>query len=540
MNTNFNFTFSPENSSFEDCYKELKSAVLPTRVFVNNKELTVWGYFSSYDSYLRIYENNLTSELQEYGFSRIANSDCEYLLFVWDKRKKILRVGVDNTASLPCYFSIFRGKVFFTSDFGLIKDVVSKFGPLVADLDGLLTYATNAFHVTDKTLLESVKLVSPGCVAEFNFEGSVSCKISSCIDIDKFFDSVSKEELASDKEFAKALEDVLTDSVARRLEKIPRGVEIGCEVSSGFDCTIVAYILSKLIGPDNFYCYSFHFPQGYGTESLEIIQKFVSKHSLKLRTVELVPDAGYAKDYFELWEDDSLLQLHADYFGGYIRFLEKYAPNLLFTGQHGDELYSIKGFFWAGKYCRQMSYFDNVRWLKKDKHKLLWSKKGVELLLSRDRFNSRGDYPCFYSDIHLGESILTDQIYRNFGRRLISPYLDLRVLSLGMRLKEETSWDSKQAYFRCLDHIFIPEMFIPKKGGTDFALGFPRHQKRLISWVMQNSVLAFYGLIDVGEIMKMMEEDRSPLYQDPFVALVFEYLVRADWYLIKNNIRLSI
>jgi hypothetical protein len=83
-------------------------------------------------------------------------------------------------------------------------------------------------------------------------------------------------------------------------------------------------------------------------------------------------------------------------------------------------------------------------------------------------------------------------------------------------------------------------MFIPKKGGTEFALYFPRNQKTLISWVMKNSVLAQHGLIDSKKIMQMMANKNSPLYKDAFVALAFEYLVRADWYLIKNRISLPI
>jgi len=114
------------------------------------------------------------------------------------------------------------------------------------------------------------------------------------------------------------------------------------------------------------------------------------------------------------------------------------------------------------------------------------------------------------------------------------------VVGLRRRLRDEKNWDEKQIYARYLSHIFIPEMFIPKKGGTEFALDFPRNQKTLISWVMKNSVLAQCGLIDPKKIMQMMANKNSPLYKDAFVALAFEYLVRADWYLIKNKINLPI
>ncbi len=540
MNTNFTFTFSPNISSFGQLSKELKDVVLPAKVFIENNKMAVWGYFSSYSS--QISENSLADELEKYGFERMANSNCEYFLFVWDKQAKKLMVGLDNIMSFSCYFTVLDNQIVFSSSFSEIKSLVSSHKPLIADLDGILTYVTNGFHVTERTILESVKLVPPGSAVEFVFEPRVSYQIKSLVDIESFLSSLPSDEFGDDKEFAKALESALTGAVARRLEKIPRGTHIGCEISSGFDCTLVAYIMAKLIGPENFYCYSFYFPEGYGTESLAIIRKFADRHSLRLRAIELDPKEGYSRDYFRLWKDDDLLQMHADYFGDYIKLLEKYAPRLLFTGQHGDETYSIREWILAAKYSRQMNYFDNVRWMKKDDQAVLYTQKGLDLILNRERFNSRGMYPVFYSDINLAETALIDEVYRGFGTRQVSPYLDLQMLSVGMRrgLKEKRVWDEKQLYFRYFDHIFIPEMFIPKKGGTEFALGFPRNQKALISWVMKNSVLGQYGLIDPKKIMQMMDDENSPLYKDAFVALAFEYLVRADWYLIKNNINLPI
>ncbi len=540
MNTHFNFTFSPNISSFKQLNEQLKDVVLPAKIFLENEKGVVWGYFSSYRP--EIPESQLDSELEKYGFRRIANSDCDYLLFVWDKKLKKLRVGLDNTMNFSCYFAIFENQIVFSSNFSQIKQLVSRQKPLIADLDGLFSYMINGWHVTEKTILDGVKIVPPGCMVEFTFEPKISYQIKSLIDIDGFVSSLPKKEFKNEKEFAESLEATLTDAVARRLEKIPRGTHVGCEVSSGFDCTFVAYIIAKLIGPENFYCYSFYFPRGYETESLEIIRKFAARHSLKLRAVKLSPAEGYAQNYFKLWKDDDLLQLDADYYGDYIKFLETYSPRLLFTGQHGDETYSLKEWLKIAKYPRQISYFDYVRWLKKEKQEVFYTPKALGLMLAKERFNKRGCYPLFVSDLNIVETALINEIYMNFGTRQVSPYLDSRVLALGARLplKEKKRWDEKQIYAKHLSHIFIPEMFIPKRGGTEFALGFPRNQKPLISWVMKNSVLARYGLINPKKIMQMMEDQSSPLYKDAYIALAFEYLVRADWYLIKNKISLPL
>ncbi|MGB9637386.1 MAG: asparagine synthase-related protein [Microgenomates group bacterium] len=521
---------------------QLKDVILPAKLFFEDENKAVWGYFSSYRP--DIPDSSLTSELDTYGLTRIANSDCDYLLFIWDKKNKKLTVGLDNTMNFSCYFTVLGDQIVFSSKFSQIKNIVAQYKPLIADLDGFLTYMyPNAWWpATEKTILESVKMVPPGSIVEFIFEPKISYQIRSLVDIDGFLSSLPRQNFKSDKEFAETLEANLTDAVARRLEKIPSGVHIGCEISSGFDCTFIAYIIAKLIGPENFYCYSFYFPEDYGTESLKIISKFADKHSLKLRAVKLLPVQGYARDYFSLWKDDDLLQLHADYYGDYIRFLEKYSPRLLFTGQHGDEIYSARELAITAKYSRQICYFETVRWLKKENQGVLYTSKALDLLLNWERFNRRRRYPLFVSENNIVETALINEIYMDFGTRQVSPYLDSRVVAVGIRRGEKGGkpWDEKQIYAQYLDHIFIPEMFIPKKGGTEFVLGFSRNQKCLISWVMRNSVLAQYGLVDPKKIMEMMADEQSPLYQDPFVALAFEYLIRADWYLIKNKIKLSL
>lgn len=542
MKTNFLFSFSPNISSFKQLSEHLKDVVLPQKVFIEDANRVVWGYFSSYRP--DISEDRLISELDTYGLNRIANSDCDYLLFIWDKKAKKLTVGLDNTMNFLCYFTILDNQIIFSSKFSEIKNIVAKYQPLIADLDGLLTYMypNVGWPATEKTLLESVKMVPPGSIVEFVFEPKISYQIKSLVDIDSFLSSLPRQGFKTDKEFAEALEATLTEAVARRLKKIPSGVHIGCEISSGFDCTFIAYIMAKLIGPENFYCYSFYFPEGYGTESLKIISKFAAKHSLKLRAVKLLPVEGYARDYLSLWRDDDLLQLHADYYGDYIKFLARHKPRLLFTGQHGDEIYSAKELAITAKYSRQLYYLESVRWLKKENQGVLYTPKAIELLLDRERFNRRGRYPLFVSDVNVVETALINEIYMEFGTRQVSPYLDSRVIAVGIRRGETGGkpWDEKQIYARYLDHIFIPEMFIPKKGGTEFALGFPRNQKPLISWVMKNSVLAQYGLVDPKKIMEMVADEQSPLYRNEFVALAFEYLIRADWYLIKNKISLPL
>ncbi len=198
MNTNFTFTFSPEISSFNQFNEEFKDVILPAKVFIDDFDLVIFGYFSSYDP--AITEDNLAAELKKHSFKRMANSNCEYLLFVWDKQSKRLIVGLDNIMSFSCYFTVLDKQVVFSSIFSEVKNIVSRYKRLVADLDGLLTYVTNGSHATERTILEVVKMIPPGSVVEFYFEPKISYRIRSFVDVEEFSRSLSQEEFKDDRE----------------------------------------------------------------------------------------------------------------------------------------------------------------------------------------------------------------------------------------------------------------------------------------------------------------------------------------------------
>ena len=205
MNTNFIFNFSPNISLFKRLSDQLKDVILPAKLFFEDENKAVWGYFSSYRP--DIPDSSLTSELDTYGLTRIANSDCDYLLFIWDKKNKKLTVGLDNTMNFSCYFTVLGDQIVFSSKFSQIKNIVAQYKPLIADLDGFLTYMyPNAWWpATEKTILESVKMVPPGSIVEFIFEPKISYQIRSLVDIDGFLSSLPRQNFKSDKEFAETL-----------------------------------------------------------------------------------------------------------------------------------------------------------------------------------------------------------------------------------------------------------------------------------------------------------------------------------------------
>ncbi|GIW62542.1 MAG: hypothetical protein KatS3mg090_0368 [Patescibacteria group bacterium] len=149
------------------------------------------------------------------------------------------------------------------------------------------------------TILDADKHLLPGCILEFSLRSQkIELKTKSVLNLDKFVNLLNQNKDLDDKTYAFEPEDLIFESIKKVVSHLPNNTSISCEVSSGFDCTLVAYALANIIGPENFYCYSFVFPDQYGTESFSTINNFVKHHNLQLRFINIDPITEYSKDYF--------------------------------------------------------------------------------------------------------------------------------------------------------------------------------------------------------------------------------------------------
>ena len=221
----------------------------PRKVYDQDEDFELTGYFVNYDKSFDI--KKIFEEIKKRGFKRLVNSNSEFLLFMFNKRNKKLAVATDQFGKFPCYFSIQKNRISFSSSFSQLKINIQNQG-LSLDFDSLLASAIWDIYTTERTFLNEVKRIPSGCVAEFPIYNLKHYTITSLVDLDNFLNNRS-DSYDSTAEFAKDWLKTIAITTQDRFREIGK-LKYTCDLSSGFDCTLVAYCLS-LITERNFDCY---------------------------------------------------------------------------------------------------------------------------------------------------------------------------------------------------------------------------------------------------------------------------------------------
>lgn len=539
MNNNF-FIGLDQPITFEklDLNNSFPDVVVPFKVDLRNDNYYLCGYFVSYEDWID--NNQLLNEIEKNGFRRIVNSNCEFLLFLFDRRKGKLFVCVDQFLSFSCYFSVVDGSLIFSTDFGALKNEVGKKQKLKGDLDGLLTGLLWSWHMTERTLIEQIKMLPAGSAAEFDLTNLSDFKISSLLNVDDYLNSIENREYKSMAEFAPDWLRAVTEAVGVRWSKIPKGAVVGCDLSSGFDCTLVAYCLSRVAGSDAFTCYSRYSDLLKNETNIEVVKKFANRHGLKLKSIDATKAQRRDSDLAGAWSADDPYQIATDNYGVYLGMLRKNKVRVDFRGEGGDEVYRLKGMDLFLKFPRQYTYFLDVDTLRKFNAQALFTDKAISLFLDWQRFNRRKFYPMIIPDSWaIGTSVSCGQ-YNNSGLRMMNPFLDTRLIGLGKSLpavQGKYGRALKLEVMKNFKYIFVEEMFLQQDVGTgQVAINFAINQRKLIDSVLDNSVLARLGLIDPDKIRMMLLKPESEIYKNDNVAMALESLVTLDWFCQKNDI----
>lgn len=521
---------------FDAIFPDIK---VPFRIERKNARYLITGYFVSYEDWL--HENDLLSEIQTNGFRRIVNSNSEFILFVFDKQKRVLSVCVDQFFSFACYFSVLDDSIVFSPNFSRLKNEIKAKQRLIGDLDGLLTGILWTWHMTERTLIKQIRVVPAGAVVEFDLSNHASYKIKPLVDVEGYLDSIGDVKYNSLKDFASDWVEAVTEIVRRRWSKIPKGVGVGCDISSGFDCTLIAYCLSKIAGPDAFTCYSRYSDLAIDETNIEVVRKFADRHGLKFKSVNATKPQLHDADLATIWSVDDPHQVATHEQQIHLDLLEENAVRVDFTGEGGDEAYMLKGMDLFLRFNKQYNYFMEVDILKKYGTKALFSPRGIEMFLDWNRYNQRGSYPMIVSESGVFGTSISQEQYNAHGLRLINPFLDTRLIALGKNMPEvpgKKKWELKLELMKEFKDIFVEEMFIPKKGSAENTLmNFALNQRPLIHSVLSKSVLAEIGVISPIQIAGLLDNPDSELYKEPNVAIGLETLIKLDWFFQKNDIQ---
>ena len=512
---------------------------LPHKIEQSNEDFILIGYFTSFED--RFSHINLLNEVKKWGFKRITNSNSLFLLFFFDKRKQKLQVSVDQFPSFSCYFSIFDNKVVFSSAFGPIKNELRKAQALRIDADFLLSHLLWEWSNTDHTLIERIKMVPGGCQATFDLKDLRFENVQTLMDINAFYDSIRPGTYTSLEQFSTDLLGLLTEVVERRVSQIPKNFKIGCDISSGFDCTLVSYCLSRILPHGGFSGFSDHSKIMGDENSPEVVKRFSLKHNIPLKQFDYTEHTLHLNDLDQNWlVDQAVNPFVYVHHQPYINFLNENGIRILFTGEYGDEAYDMKNMELFSRFPVQRGYFDSFVTLKRRKKEDFFPKSSQTLFSDQQRFKERGYYPLIVPSASASCYLPLIEAYGDRGINQINPFSDTRILALSHQaplpigVEPDRTKELIMPYFKSI----MPENYISISNAGEPFLQLFINQKLFVKEVLSKSVLGSMGIIDPGLITRYINDPKSDLYNDKTYqrAMQLYPIIYLDWYLQKNNI----
>lgn len=533
-----------EIKSSENIASAIQAAIfpeigLPHKIEQSDDDYILIGYFASFED--QFSHRNLFNEVKKWGFKRITNSNSLFLLFFFDKLKQKLHVAVDQFLSFSCYFSSFDNKLVFSSAFGPIKNELKKTQVLRADSDFLLSHLLWEWSNTDDTLIEQIKMVPGGSQASFDLKDLRPDNIQTLMDIDSFYDSIRPRRDTSLEQFSTDWLNLLTEVVERRVSQIPKNFKIGCDISSGFDCTLISCCLSKILPHGGFSGFS-NYSKIMGDEnSPEVVKRFSIKHDISLKQFDYTDHTLHLNDLDRDWLADQavnpFIYVHHQ---KYIDFLSKNGIRILFTGEYGDESYDMKNMELFSRFPVQRAYFDSFVTLKRRKKEDFFTKDSYAMFSDQQRFKKRGYYPLIVPSKSASCYLPVIEAYGNQGINRIHPFSDTRILALSYQaplangVEADRTKELIMPYFKSI----MPENYISISNAGEPFLQMFINQKAFVKEVLSSSVLGRMGIINPGLIARYTDDLKSDLYNDKTYqrAMQLYPIIYLDWYLQKNNI----
>lgn len=515
--------------------KKFPDIIVPHMVEYDDGRCYLSGYFVSFDD--GVSEGILYKKICRDGFKSLVNSNSQFVLFLLDRKTRVLTVCVDQFLSLPCYFAQIGDSMVFSSSIALIRKDARLHKKLKIDFDKVLSYILREHSNTESTLVEQIKIIPGGCEAVFDLNQNGKYKIKSLVDIDGYYSSIPVVKYDSLEVFAADWVELLTKLVSRRYEMIPAGTNIGCDVSSGFDCALIAYCMSRVLPQGTFVGYS-NYSQIMGDENnLEIVKRFAKLHGFDLKTFDYTRESKHETGLNSVWSDDPLHPFYFVHHLPYVKFLAEQGVKILFSGDYGDEAYDMKQMELFSRFPIQQSYFRSVRAFRKKINPDIFPKLARELFLDWERFQGRGYYPLIVPENSVSYRPLIEG-YGDHGISLLHVFNDTRLLALSTLapLPEGKGSDQLKELLVPYFKLIMPENYYAASNACEPFVSFFMNQKPFVDTVLSNSVLAEMGLVDVDHVRKLIHEPNSEIYanKDHQRAVQIYELLKLDWYLQKS------
>ncbi|MBI4058094.1 hypothetical protein HY405_02190 [Candidatus Microgenomates bacterium] len=511
----------------------LPKNIFPPEFFIKKKNFFCAGYFVCYDQDLS--SKQIVELCEGHEWEYITHLIGDFLIFYCDLASKRLFVLTDQTGKFPCYFSITDDEfIISTSFYAIVKALRS---PRM-DTIGALDFLHRNNNVTDRTIIQGIRQIPPATLLIVNQDGS--CSLKSLINIDAFINQPFKRYSSIEK-FGDAFFSTLEKLVRERLGKI-KGLRFGSEISSGFDSSLISYLLKKN-SRTPFVCYSRAAKAAVRDSNPKIVSEFAKKHKLDVKFIPYDHIFPFSTKEDLEWIRQVPNQIIKSEVYHHFLIMHQDENVIYFTGDGGDEIYHMDENT-QNLYLRfpvQMEYFERLSMRELGIDKLL-TKKGLEVLFDRERFAQKRAYPLYISTS--AATIHTDTFPLSWETKMwpMTPLADPRLVWVARGIPTvsgKTASKPKQQVWEHRRDIFPAGHFIPKaRGGPDDQIKrYLTERSGFVISVLENSLLSEKGWVKSSEIVSNVRKGSVHGYFGSNIISYLANLIELEYFLQQNGVK---
>mgnify|MGYP001606341586 CR=1 FL=1 len=497
------------------------------KVWYEDERGSLGGYWLNFGAKLPLEEISGKLLIGDKDFFEQMNA--EFLFFSFEKKTKKVRIVSDIYGRFPWYFFFDKTRLVMSSDLSLVAGQIKN---KTLDWDCAFDALNWTMHGTERSMIREIKQVPAGTMVVLDGE-TLKFTVTSLIDYQKFL-ADKLETFDSIEDFREALLWQLEKIIEERLRTV-KDENFAVELSSGLDCTLIAYLVNKVMGGGLKAVSGVSKHMELDT-NVSIMSEFAKKHGIDLTIVrqdDITPfstKAGLnhlAKNVYD-WGGDDIINFQHQ--------LAKLGVKAKFTGDGGDELYQSGEIDKIGKFLLQQLYFDIVDKVKNGLNIVLTS-TAIDYLMDKNRLDARPVYPQIisYSEIRLKRICFGS--YWESDVWSIDPFADPRLIRLARSMPRiNNNIVSKQELWSGDNKIFVSgQLLAPKGGAEDQSRLYLTRYKDFVLELLNKSVLGKLELININEILSDVTNGNLGKYAENWAAS--QYLmtvVQLEYYLRTN------
>lgn len=500
----------------------------PPKIEVHDGDDWCLGYFASFNK--SISPKEIISAFQEKNWSFFNSFVGDFILIYYENKTKQMFVLTDMSGKFPFYFSVNDNQFLASSNF---TSVYKKISQVSLDLDAVFDFIDWSMYISPNTIISEIKQLPPMTLLTVNL-ATGTYTLTSLINLSSFLTD-SFKTYKSVIDFSKDFLSLLSKLTAERIHIID-DLSFASELSSGFDITLVCFLLKKL-AKRPFVCYSAIAKLMQIDTDVNVMMEFAQKHHLSVKTIaqDHIFPFSTKKDLERAVKDP--LNLGGNDVFHFQQELAKDNIKIKFTGDGGDEVYRAHDLDVMGKFPIQEIYFNTVRKLKFGADKIL-TRKGIDFLLDRSRFARKKVFPQILSPSLIRFNKLSFAAYWENEIWPMQSFADPRLVQLcrGIPL-EDSKVVEKQDLWRHRTDIFTPSQFIEKGGAELQANLYLDRKKDFIIEVLSKSVLAEKGFVRASEIIDDVAKGKVDKYRVWGAHVFLVSILRLEYFIQQNNVK---